>query len=526
MFKRINSFFFRLLFCAIAVSVFSCNEKLQISPVKYAALRGRVLYNADQQPVQKATVTLSPNNRVVSTDAAGVFQFDSIALGSYLVQAEKSGYVTQVATVSAITTDKLPVITLLLTKEQEPVVPPTPVKTNNPPTIPTLFYPVSNGTVLPGSVTLRWKAADPENNSLTYDVTVFKTVESAPVFSYTGLTADTLTLPNLDYSTTYFWKVVAKDSANKVSSPIWSFRTSAFPNYGYLFVRPVNGQFQIFGANATGEAVQLTRNGSNWRPIVSPDRQQIAFISTQNASLHLFLMNTDGSNIRQVTSSVPVASLYQSDLSFCWSPDGTQLLYPNNNRLFVINTNGTGLRVVLLAPESRVYTGCDWTAQGDLVVTRTVGNTVYDNELTTQRIDGSNYRSVYLRRNKRMGNPAFSVTGRQLIFSADSSGFTNVQGRQLDARLYLLDLTTNGLTDLSVFTGNQSGVNLNNKPAGTNDIDPLFSPNGAQIIFTNADNSDAGTPAVYSINLSSTILDNRSRKQLFSAAEMPFWRQP
>ena len=43
-------------------------------------------------------------------------------------------------------------------------------------------------------------------------------------------------------------------------------------------------------------------------------------------------MNIDGSNLRRVTT-IPVSGLMPSDLSFCWSPDGTQLLYPSNNKL-------------------------------------------------------------------------------------------------------------------------------------------------------------------------------------------------
>ena len=478
-------------------------------------VRGRVLLSANQQPAENALVTLSPNNRVVITDASGSFRFDSVTTGSYTLQAAKAGYITQVAAVT-VTATTLPLITLLLTEENK--------SPNSPPTVPTLIAPAINSTVQPTSLTLTWNATDPNRDSLTYDVFLFKPGATTPTSSYTGLTDDALVISGLDYNTTYLWQVIASDGTSRVNGPIWSFVTNAFPDYSYTFARLMNGQYQIFGSNATGSASQLTQNGSNWRPTFSPNRQQIAFISNANTDLHLFIMNVDGSAIRQVTT-VPIAGLYQTDLSFSWSPDGSQLLYPSNNRLYAVRTDGTGLRTVAQAPTGRVFAGCDWTPQGDRIAARTTGTNVYDNEITTFQADGSDVRSVYTRRSSRVGNPVFSVTGRQLVFSADSTEFMNEQGRQLDARIYLLDLNSNGITDLSVDqTTGPSVSGRIDKTRGTNDLDPRFSPNGAQIIFTNVDNSGSGTRSVYTLDVNPTGPNNR--KLLFTSAEMPYWRQP
>ncbi|GAB3333733.1 hypothetical protein GCM10027299_41530 [Larkinella ripae] len=506
------------LFIIGIVSLLSCKEDFTISPTQYATVQGRVLNNTSLVPVANALVTLSPNNRIVRTDASGVFRFDSVLAGAYTLQAERAGFTTQIASVTVTGDVAPPSITLILAQVQVP---------NTPPTVPTLVAPTSATTIQSTSVTLKWKATDPNNDTLRYEVLLYKSSLTTPVQSYTGLTIDTLALSNLEYNTTYFWKVSASDQVNVVNGPVWSFTTPAFPNYSYLFARPLNGQFQIFGSNATGEAVQITRNGSNWRPVTSPNKQQVAFISNRNTNLHLFIMNLDGSNTRQITS-VPVGGLNQLDLSFCWSPDGTQLLYPSNNRLFAINIDGTGLRAVAQAPSGRAFAGCDWTPQGNRIAARTTGDSVYDNEISTFNTDGSDSKTVYIRRDRRVGNPVYSVTGRQLVFSADSSGFMNEQGRQLDARLYLFDLATYAVFDLSVFPtpSSQTSPNLNNKVAGTNDLDPRFSPNGAQLIFTNTDNSETGTPAVYAINLSTIAQDNRNRRLLFSSARMPDWRQP
>ena len=520
-----KSLFYLTLFFAGLWSLFSCNEDRFVDPdpvesVRYTTVRGRVINGADQQPAPNVLVTLSPNSRVLSTSSTGEFRFDSVLAGAYTLQAAKVGFTSPVAAVT-VTAAALPLITLVLAQDS---IPGTPNAPNIAPTVPTLIAPAVNSPISSTSTTLKWTATDPDQDTLTYDVLLFKAGATTPTASFTGLTVDTLALANLDYSTTYLWQVIVNDGVSKVNGPVWSFVTNAYPNYNYTFARLINGQYQIFASNATGSAAQLTQNGSNWRPTVSPNGQQIAFISNANTDLHLFIMNLDGSGIRQVTT-VPIAGLYQTDLSFSWSPDGSQLLYPSNNRLYAVRTDGTGLRTVAQAPAGRIFAGCDWTPQGNRIAARTTGTTVYDNEITTFQADGSDIRSVYTRRSSRVGNPVFSVTGRQLVFSADSTEFMNEQGRQLDARIYLLDLNSNGITDLSVDQSTGPSVSGRiDKIRGTNDLDPRFSPNGAQIIFTNIDNSGGGTRSVYTMDANPTGANNR--KLLFTSAEMPYWRQP
>lgn len=508
-----KSIVYLLLFFTGLVGLWSCNEDVYVDPVQYTSVRGRVLYNTNQQPARNAQVTLSPTSRVINTDSSGAFRFDSVLVGSYTIQAAKAGYVTQVATLSA-TADASPLITVLLNDDK---------LQNRPPTVPIVVAPALNSTTQSTTLTLKWTATDPNRDSLTYDVLLYRSGAATPTFSYTGLKVDTLIVSNLEYNTTYLWQVIAKDGINTVNSPIWSFATGAYPDYSYVFARRLNGQYQIFASNATGNAVQLTREGSNWRPVISPNKQQIAYISNVNTDLHLFVMNSDGSNKRQVTT-VPIAGLYQTDLSFAWSPDGTQLLYPTNDRLFAIRTDGTGLYVVSQAPSGRIFAGCDWTPQGNKIAARTTGTSVYDNEISTFNADGSGMRSVYVRRSSRVGNPVFSIDGRQLLFSADSTNFMNEQGRQLDARIYLLDLTTNGITDLSGYQVVNSQANQSNKVPGTNDLDPRFSPNGSQILFTNVDNTGNGTRSVYVLDLNRQV-QGANRKLLFTSAEMSYWRQ-
>ncbi len=485
----------------------ACNEETYVDPVVLTQVKGQVLYSVDRKPIANASVKLTPSSRIVGTDGEGNFRFDSVVAGKYTVQASKVGYGTEVATLETNATSS-PVVTILLTDDKTQ---------NRPPTAATLVAPAQATTVQSTTVTLRWKANDPNRDTLTYSVSLFQNGQPTPVRSYTGLKADSLVVTNLDYDSPYLWQVNVSDGLSVVNGPIWSFRTPAYPDYNYLFVRRVNGNYQIFAADGTGTVAQLTRTGSNWRPVASPNRQQVAFISNVGTDLQLYVMNADGSSLRQVTT-VPIAGLSATDLSFCWSPDGSQLLYPGNDRLLVVNADGTGLQVLAQAPAGRLFAGCDWTEQGNRIIARTTGTNLYDSELLLLSLAEGTRTVVYARQDGRVGNPVFSVNSLQLAFTYDVSGFQNNAGRQLDSRLFLLDLGTGKQTDVSlVATANNQ--TQNSKAPGTNDLDPRFSPNGASLIFTNVDNTGLGVRSVLTVDL-----DRRTRKVLFQSAEMPYFR--
>jgi Tol biopolymer transport system component len=347
-------------------------------------------------------------------------------------------------------------------------------------------------------------------------VLLFREGTTTPTQSFTGLKQDTLVVSNLAYNATYYWQVIVKDGVNTVNGDLWSFRTQSQPDYPYVFSRRIDGRFQIFAASTNQNAVQLTTNGSNWRPIVSPNRQQIAFISNAETDLHLYVMNYDGTNLRRVTT-VPLAGISATDLSFCWSPDGTQLVYPSNASLYAVRTDGTGLRRVAMAPAGQTFAGCDWNASAGRIVARITNGSLYANTLVLIPPDGGPLTTVLSRPNGRMSNPVFSVDGLQLLFSYDVSEFQDEQGRQLDARVFLLTLATGDLLELSTSRINNQNVNV--KLPGTNDLDPRFAPNGSRVIFTNTDNTGTGPRNIFTVDV---VGGNRT--QVLTQAEMPYWR--
>jgi len=88
---------------------------------------------------------------------------------------------------------------------------------------------------------LTWTCIDPENDSLKYDV--YFGTSSTPALVSTNQSGAKYTCTPLDYNTTYYWKVVAKDTySHEISGPVWSFTTNSSLNPLGTMRDPRDGQ--------------------------------------------------------------------------------------------------------------------------------------------------------------------------------------------------------------------------------------------------------------------------------------------
>jgi opacity protein-like surface antigen len=77
---------------------------------------------------------------------------------------------------------------------------------------------------------------------------------------------------------------------------------------------------------AAGAAAAPVGPPSYWDPAWSPDGKQIAFVDHRGAG-DLYVMNADGSGLRQLTqSSLPPAANYGARQP-AWSPDGSRIAF-------------------------------------------------------------------------------------------------------------------------------------------------------------------------------------------------------
>ncbi len=346
-------------------------------------------------------------------------------------------------------------------------------------------------------------------DSLAYDIYLGN--ETSPVAIIASDVSDTsFQLSNLKYETIYTWQIVTKDQDGASTyGPVWSFSTEAFPQNRIIFTSNVDGNYQIYSSSVEGNLIlKLSENQyKNWWPRLSPNRDKIAFSLDKEVEPFIYMMDTNGKNQKKI-SSIPIASYHNYGIGFCWSPDGNQLLFCHYEQLNRIDADGSNLVQIATAPAGRHFRECDWSPLGDKLVVLTIGNRIYDSEIYVMDSNSNNMTLVMENTPGITASPAFSPDGRKILFTLDVSAHEVNSGRQLDSHIFILHIDNSDTIDVSI-----------HKPAGTNDLFPRWSPDGAKIIFCNGSNDDLTPKDIFLMNI-----DGTERKKLIDNGIMPDWR--
>ena len=111
-----------------------------------------------------------------------------------------------------------------------------------------------------------------------------------------------------------------------------------------------DGNPEIYVLNvATGALRRLTRHaGIDTDPTWSPTGRQLAFVSDRTGTPHVFVTDTDGANVRQLTTGG-----FQTQAR--WSPKGDTIVYTQRqagHQLWAVNPDGSSPRQLTFGPGS------------------------------------------------------------------------------------------------------------------------------------------------------------------------------
>jgi len=204
---------------------------------------------------------------------------------------------------------------------------------------------------------------------------------------------------------------------------------------------------------------------------VPPSTQCIAFTTERDGNREVYVMNSDGTELRNLTQHPA------QDGDPTWSPMHDWLAFTsdrnNNNDIFLMSDVGTNLVQLTFSTADEIHPA--WSPDGALIAY--VSNEDGDWEIFVMSANGTG--AVQLTHNEAWDSyPSWSPDGHKLVFTSDRDG---------NYELYLYDLET------------RTETRLTNNPAS--DAFPAWSPVSEEIAFTSARD---GRLELYLLDLAAT----------------------
>jgi TolB protein len=194
--------------------------------------------------------------------------------------------------------------------------------------------------------------------------------------------------------------------------------------------------------------------------------------------------------------------------AFAWDEDEGKILFSHYQKLYEIEKDGTSLRLIAEAPEDMHFREVDVSPDNSQIVALAVDDTIYHSQIHLMDRDGSNNQVIVDSLQGIVSAPTFSIDGNSILYTHDISGNQDLDGRMLNSHIFRLNLANNETTDLS-----------EDKPTGTNDLNPTYSPTGHKIVFTNVVNDNSEQKEIWMMNP-----DGGDREKVLDNGQLPAWK--
>ncbi|MCH2489598.1 MAG: carboxypeptidase-like regulatory domain-containing protein [Flavobacteriales bacterium] len=480
----------------------SCNED-RIGDNEFGTITGKVVAMGSNEPIPNARISSQPITSTVFTNSNGEFTINNVPEGEYAVQARAEGFLAAFEPASV-----LPDISVNVVFEME-------VETanNRPPSAPMLTSPSENEVLQSIEVEFTWSSTDPEEDEIIYTLEL-RNDQNDEVLLFEDLEEPMLMYEPLMLGAKYFWQVSATDNINDpVLSPVGTFEVINAPvDNRFLFVRNIDGNNVIFSADEEGNEFQLTsENKNSYRPRRNVAANRIAYLQSDGAEVDIYTMNRDGTDKRQVTTAIKPTGFDRNEINFSWPPASDMIYFPHFDRLYRINSNGQGIELVYQTTDGSLISEVDVSEFDDIIALKTNNLDGYNINLFTIDFEGTLLNTILTGVPGASSGLNLSVTNNLVLYAYDVSGFENPNYRRLDSRLFIYNMADDTTTEVS-----------GEKPNGTNDLEPIFAPNEADIICTNTSNDGISQRDIITVSLEDDS-SNIERDLKFENAFMPDW---
>lgn len=238
-----------------------------------------------------------------------------------------------------------------------------------------------------------------------------------------------------------------------------------------VFQGDQSGEWQIYTAGVDGSGVTpLTSGpGASFYPDPSPDGSQIVFASDREGNEDIFVMDADGSDVRNLTSHP------SRDIHPYWTPDGERILF-NSTRadpegylphVFEISAEGGKVRQLTSGDDYETCARLSPDGRSFVYLQTFPGEDQHD-DVCLRAADGTGMRNL-TDDEHRDGWPAWSPDGSRIVYASMRSGAFRLYTMRPDG------------TDVEMLTA---------PDPGDEDVRPVYSPDGRQILFNRVHDDD------------------------------------
>ncbi|MTH30570.1 PEGA domain-containing protein [Myroides pelagicus] len=480
--------------------LYSCSEDYADESLT-GSVMGKVVMAESNTPLTNVKIETSPSSTTVFTDEKGNFVLQTLKQGEYSVKAEVKGYTTAFKGVSVYPGKTSNVVfELSPAKNTQPV-----------PSTPSLINPSENQVVKSTSIVFKWSSKDKDKSKHIYSLTL-KNDSDETQQTFTGIKDTIFEYNNLKLGVKYFWQITVEDKVNNpVKSEMGSFSIYKAPKDNrFFYTKKIKDNLVIFSSDENGNEFQLTDSENNsFRPVKNQTANKIAFFRTNTTELDIYTMDTDGSNVKKITSSVRPNGFNLNEITFSWPMNSNQIYFANFDKLYAINSNGQGLQLLYQTPNGAFISEIDVSVDQQRIALKTNNALGYQVHIYCIDFSGNHLFTVLKDKPGASSGLQLSSSADKVVYAYDLSGVENRDYRRMNSRIFIYDSNSNQSTEISAEI-----------EAGTNDLEPRFSPNEAYVIFTNTSNDGRSPKDIYVKELNSLL---KTRVEKFKNAAMPYW---